>query len=167
MSHLLHSYQYNVRAGCGYQNLVRYGGHWVLTCCHPWEVCKERCTYHCLGVPWLTLPVLWGYSHVVKYMYLPCCGASGQPERIWWMVGCLWPFRGQLSLFLTSSVSSLVGSEGCQFLLSGGRTFGLPGGPAWYSSRLGLTFPILTFPGFHFGQLVSSVLCRISRPPAV
>ena len=34
--------------------------------------------------------------HVYLHVYLPCCKASGQLERMWWIVGCLLPQRGQL-----------------------------------------------------------------------
>ena len=29
-------------------------------------------------------------------VYLPCCRVSGQLERIWWMLGCLFPHNGHL-----------------------------------------------------------------------
>ena len=35
-----------------------------------------------------------------RQVYLPCWSASGQLERIWWMVGCVWPQRGQVESIL-------------------------------------------------------------------
>ena len=36
-----------------------------------------------------------------RQVYLPCCSASGQLKRMWWMVGCLCPQRGQLGSVLS------------------------------------------------------------------
>ena len=36
-----------------------------------------------------------------RQVYLPCCSASEQLERMWWMVGCLCPQRGKLGSVLS------------------------------------------------------------------
>ena len=36
-----------------------------------------------------------------RQVYLPCCSASGQLERMWWIVGRVWPQRGQLGSILS------------------------------------------------------------------
>ena len=47
------------------------------------------------GSRWFLIPraKTWSAQSCLQ-VYLPCCRASEQLERMWWMVGCLFPHNG-------------------------------------------------------------------------
>ena len=148
-----------VRMSWGDQGVLRYDDYWVIIFSHPRKICIQ----HYIATEVFLVPLTKAKRALsCLQVYLPCCNASGHLERMWWMVGCLWPQRRQLGSVFSFQHLRLWSREGVSAISKENDNWPA-GGLAGFSSTPGWNLPVLQLPGSCFGQLVPSVSCRYLR----